>query len=100
MGRDWDCELRGGAYDGHKFDCSDPEPVVVIWRCGRRCAGHATFDVHEPGIVLRTAESYRRVERDEDALHAVYEVGEGPPGPRVEERELVGASGGLEFAGA
>jgi hypothetical protein len=100
MTRRWDCELRGGAYDGHAFECSDPGPICVVWRCGPRCAGHVTFNAANPEIVLRTAESYRRVERDEDTRRAVYEVGEGSPGPRVQERELVGASGGLEFVGA
>jgi hypothetical protein len=87
----WRIELRGGAFDGWggKTPC-DPEPVLVAWRCGPRCPGHAAFDLHEESIVLRTAEAYRRSEVDSDARVAVYDVGDGAPGLGVEGRELVG----------
>lgn len=99
--RPWHYEFRGGAYDGYGFDAvDDPQPVLIVWRCNSRCEGHATFEPHNPGIVLRTAESYRRTEVDDDSRSAIYEVGESSPGPWVDERELVGVSGGLEFVGA
>jgi hypothetical protein len=87
----WRIELRGGAFDGWLGKTAvDPEPLLVAWRCGPRCPGHAAFDPHEKSIVLRTAEAYRRAEVDADAWVAVYDVGDGAPGPGVEERELVG----------
>lgn len=92
----WDVTLRGGAYDGYQgiaVRTSPPTEIVVAWSCGpgTGCRGHATFDPHDEGIVLRTAESYRRVELDAEKLTAVYEVGDGSPGGDgevVEEREL------------
>lgn len=89
----WRVELRGGAYDGWGGNCEIvPGPILVAWRCGPLCDGHATFDADEPAIVLRTAEAYRRVEFDTEAHRAVYEVGDGLGGPRVEESVFVGAS--------
>lgn len=93
---DWHIELRGGAFDGWRgLTPKDPAPILIAWKCGRHCGGHATFAANDPAIVLRTAESYRRVEVDAEARTAVYEVGDSGPGLETEERELVGAGSGL-----
>lgn len=92
---EWRLKLQGGAYDGWVGTLRvDPPDVIVVWVCGSDCDGHATVDPHDPSIVLRTAESYRRVEVDLDERLAVYAVGEGDPSTWREERELVGAGAG------
>lgn len=93
----WRIVLRGGAYGGWggKLPVGEPPEVLVAWRCTPRCPGHATFDPHEPAIKLRTAESYRRTEMDPETQIAIYDVGDGAPGPSAEERERVGVSGDL-----
>jgi len=93
----WEVELRGGAYDGWTAEINaDPPPILVVWRCNDRCGGHMTDDAHDPDIVLRTAESYKRTEVKADKRLAIYEIGEHPSGPEVEDdtRELVGAGAG------
>jgi hypothetical protein len=93
----WVVELRGGAYDGFGGKCLQAPPAIVVAfrHTDAICSGHIAFDASHPGIVLRTAESYWRVEFDEDRLLAVYEVGDSSPGPCVEEFETVGAGGDL-----
>lgn len=88
----WDLKMRGGAFDEWTGVTDvEPQPLVVVWKCvGVYCEGHATFDAHDPEIVLKTAEVYRRVEVDLDERLAIYEVGEYDPSIEVEERELAG----------
>lgn len=91
----WVVELRGGAFDGFKGRTpDDPGLTIVAWACSKFCVGHATWDAHNPDIVLRTAETYTLAEIDTEKRLAVYEVGESSPGPGVEEHETVG--GGRE----
>lgn len=96
----WDIRLQGGAFDGWEGATDlDPVEVLIAWVCGKHCTGHMTFDAADPGIVLRTAESYRRVEVDVDERLAVYEVGERDPDPVIEdERELVGTAGEITLS--
>lgn len=90
----WHYTLRGGVYNGLEFDAIDePQPVLIEWKCAPLCGGHATFDPGCPVIVLRTAESYRRVEMDLEARRVVYDVGASQPDLGAWERDLVGVSG-------
>jgi hypothetical protein len=92
MMREWRLEARGGAYDEWAGTAKvEPQPLLVIWVCSPTCDGHASFDVDEPSIVLKTAEVYRRTEVDLDERLAIYEVGDSDPARKVEERELVPA---------
>lgn len=99
----WNLELRGGCYDGWtgEFDV-DPRPVLIVWVCDQECEGHATFDLVNPAIVLRSAVAYRLLEVDVDDRHAIYEVGDlEPAGDLVlEAPELVGAGPWTEHARA
>jgi hypothetical protein len=98
---EWKLKLAGGAYDGWVGECRvDPAEILIAWECGPGCGGHATFDPHHEAIVLRTAESYRRVSVDADERLAVYQVGEPDPDREAqsEDRELVGAGAGF-YAG-
>lgn len=93
----WTLAMRGGSYDGYAGKTSEtPRLVIVCWACAPDCGGHATFDASNPAIVLKTAEAYRRVEVDHDARRAIYEVGDGQPGPELElkKRELVPVGAG------
>lgn len=87
----WTVTLRGGAYDGWSADChADIKPLLIAWECpgDERCDGHLTFSPQNPGIVLKTAESYVLAEQDMDRRTAVYEVGAVEPGEEFE-REVV-----------
>lgn len=83
----WTLRLRGGAFDGGSGECTEPSEVLIVW--GDKTKWWATDDPHNPTIVLRTAESYRLVERDDDERIALYEVGEQSPGPQIEDRAFV-----------
>lgn len=99
MAVEWGLETRGGAYDGLTFcTYTRPQPVMIVWVCGGCREEHATFNATDPGIVLRTAESYRLVEVVDETHSAVYEIGDSSPGPFVEdeERVLVGAGAGFD----
>lgn len=93
----WKLEMHGGAFDTFVGSTnSEPKKICVCWVCSPTCSGHATFDPDHQHIVLKTAEVYRRVELDRDARRAVYEVGDGQPGPELEleKRELVPVGAG------
>lgn len=91
--------LRGGAYDEWRgeVDLDDqPRPVLIAWSCGKRCglyqgedcAGHASFNAHDPAIVLKTAESYELVLLETVEGRATYTVGADEP-ELAEGRELM-----------
>lgn len=87
----WTLRFVGGPYDGVTADSrEDPAEVLIVWRCASdpRCIGHVTHDPNFEFIELRTAESYRRVSRDDESRVAVYEHGE-MTGPEVSEFETV-----------
>lgn len=86
MTRLWTLVLRGGCYDGLSFPADTPGPLVIAWRCSKRCDGHATFDAEDPAIVIATAVAYRLAETDDTNMVAVYDVGADEP-EIVEERE-------------
>lgn len=95
MKRKWKLKAVGGAFDGFEVEAmlsATPAQVMILWRCGGDCEGHATFNAEAPGIVLATAEAYRRTQLDAEALVAVYEQGE-PTGGSQEMRELAGVGG-------
>lgn len=81
----WKLTLRGGAFDRFEGDSHDEPPAVLIaWADGDEC--RMTDDPLHPGIVLKTAESYRRTARCESKRRAIYQVGDGAPRPVVVER--------------
>lgn len=101
---DWKIKLKGGPFDGtfaadlRSQGCTEPQPVLVAWRCADDpdCEAHYTFNPGFEAIELKTATAYKRVELRPAAREADYEVGDGDPGglSEREEFELIGAGAG------
>ena len=91
--REWEVRVRGGSFDGLEATSVEvPGVILVLWRClglgltcegGVGCRGHGTFHPEHPGIVLKHAVAYRRVELREDERLAVYELDAETRGPEV-----------------
>lgn len=94
----WHLTFKGGPFNGKTADYKEAGPVAVAWThpsdvCPG-CEGHFTMDPADDAIVLDRAVSYKRVEIDEKARFAIYELGDVDPSAGEERFAFAGISAG------